>query len=282
MLFQLRNVGPKIGEIQRLLKQEGFFDYPINNTFDEYTKSQVEYFQSTHNNKDKKMLDIDGKVGNETWWALNHASGEYQTLHIIDNALKINSNLKLLPGKLTPMRMAVGEIAFREYNFKVKEEPNGSNWGNRIPLYGGRPGWAWCLLFALFCEREGGAEIPKRDGTNKIFASCWQFYKYAKTQKNWVYPISSKDPRARLPMNIVLWLHSGGKGHAGIAMGFNKNLETFNTIEGNKGNRLAFVERNTKSKDLTCMINPFPDEEQPFDFERKLIKAKSGEGGNTR
>lgn len=67
--------GDIVGKIQELLVSKGYKDISkdgtVDNSFGERTKKMVEKFQSTNG------LKVDGVVGKDTWWRLNHRSAIY-------------------------------------------------------------------------------------------------------------------------------------------------------------------------------------------------------------
>jgi len=283
-ILRFGDKGEEVKRVQEILKQQGFFKGEPLGNFQSLTLAAVKYFQSTHIGPDGKFLEIDGIVGSDTWWALDHPSVKEQR----------NFIEPCIPDGLSPMRKKALEIALIERGKGVHEVPDGSNWGPEIKKYGGSPGWAWCCLFATWCYRQAGMFNIKEPST-------YDFWKLAE-KNGWFYPLDSKDPRAYIPGNAFLIQHKGPKGnwtHTGhialiarVAFGGEcapnvvspapSQAMKFNTVAGNEGNRVKFGIRTIKCKDLVGFINPFPEEEQPLDFERGIIQAQSVERATTR
>jgi len=262
--------GEEVKRLQEILQRQGFFKGSPRGNFQSLTLAAVKYFQSTHIGPDGKFLKIDGVVGPNSWWALEHPSGKNQR-NFIEPAI---------PDGLSPMRKKVIETALLEHKKGVHEAPNGSNWGPEIKKYGGSPGWAWCCLFATWCYRQAEVLYIKEPST----------YKFWKTtdQKGWFYPLGSKDPLAYIPGNAFLIQHKGPKGnwthtgHIGLIARVSEKNDQFNTVAGNEGNRVKFGIRTVKCRELVGFINPFPEDEQPTGFEHGIIQASNVEGATTR
>jgi hypothetical protein len=260
-MLKFGDSGVEVIKLQKILKSQGFFGGATMGNFKVLTEAAVKYFQSTHLGEDGQFLDADGVVGPKTWWALRNPHGAAQKSNLPPH----------IPKDLTPMRQAVLKAALAEHTSGVHEVPNGSNWGDGVTKYGGRPGWAWCCGFVTYCWREG-CVIRFRQ------FSTWSLWQRAK-KEGWFFPLDSKNSRAIIPGNALLFQHkkrSGAwtrTGHIALIARTNKDGRTFNTIGGNEGNRVKFGVRTIQSKDLIGFINPFPDDEQPLKYERGTIKA---------
>jgi peptidoglycan hydrolase-like protein with peptidoglycan-binding domain len=68
--------------LQSLLQSQGYFAASVLGHFQEKTRQAVIYFQQTHRGPDSQPLEVDGKVGDDTWWALYHPSGAPQKSNI--------------------------------------------------------------------------------------------------------------------------------------------------------------------------------------------------------
>jgi hypothetical protein len=266
--LSLGSRSPDVKRLETILAAEGFFTYPPDDVFSEYTFEAVKLFQTKHIGPDGQYLEPDGIVGPKTWWALEHPTGADQ---------KNNLQFVYTDG-LTPLRNKVIQLARAEYLKNVHEIPNGSNLSPDIRRYGGRGG-PWCCTFTTYIFRSAGV-IGFQE------ASTWAFWKLAE-KRGWFYPINSTDPKAFIPGNSFLWQHKtalGGHwtrtGHISIIVGANPNGWLFYTIGGNEGNRVKLGSRDIRhSADLIGIINPFPPDEQPLDFKRIVInKAGNVEG----
>ncbi|WDP84463.1 MAG: peptidoglycan-binding protein [Desulfobacter sp.] len=74
---------PDVIRVQTLLSANGYFKnrIPEHGIFELITFENVQLFQLQHVDKNGAPLTPDGVVGPKTWWALSHASGEFQKNH---------------------------------------------------------------------------------------------------------------------------------------------------------------------------------------------------------
>ena len=109
--------------LQHVMKHHGFFEKgtPKGN-FLSLTEEAVRYFQMTHLGPDGVNLEVDGQVGNDTWWALIHPSGSKQVTGIKGRA----------PKKVPADRRKLLAIAKKEHTAGTKEIPDGSNTGDGV------------------------------------------------------------------------------------------------------------------------------------------------------
>jgi hypothetical protein len=270
-LLQFGDSGDDVIEVQRILKEQGFFDGALYGNYRELTEAAVRYFQSTHIGPDGEYLEVDGIVGPATWWALKHPSGAPQRSFIDPR----------IPDGLSPLREDVLKLAFEEHRKRVHEEPDGSNWGPEIKKYGGRRGWAWCCLFVTWVWKRTGVVGIKQASTYRL----WQQAK----KNGWFHPIRTENAAAYIPGNALLWQYKRRDGswtrtgHISILARVDDDNREYNTVGGNEGNRVKFGKRSDRSKNLIGFINPFPENEQPHDFERgTLNRAGKVEGSSTR
>ena len=63
--------GPAITELQNILRELDY-DILVTGIFDTPTYNAVKNFQSRHLDKHNVPLDVDGKVGDLTFWAMTH------------------------------------------------------------------------------------------------------------------------------------------------------------------------------------------------------------------
>ncbi len=75
--------GKRVSELQKLLVQRG---YPadVNGVFDTRTYQSVRAFQSQNMDQHGQPLVVDGKVGELSWWSLNHPKPYIETPSAID------------------------------------------------------------------------------------------------------------------------------------------------------------------------------------------------------
>jgi len=273
-IYKLGDRSPKIGELQSRLINAGFAIPNLIPTL--YTPEMVDVvkdFQDKHVNAKGKWLDVDGDIGEETIWALYHNSGEAQKTHLINAMVgpnKVPSNM--IPQGLTTRREVAIRFAIQDHIIGVHEIPDGGNRGGGINKYG-HPGWQWCLGAALYWIRQAGIYVPDIWG-------CRKFWNWA-NERGLAYPVNSPDVLARIPANIAIIIH-GSTGHAMLAIGFSKDLTQFNTIAGNEGNGVRLRLRSNNTPNLKGFVNLFPSDEQPINFERKIInKALQSEPKTT-
>lgn len=267
--LRYKNTGAQVKKLQRILKKHGYFMGSIGGNFLKLTRDAVVRFQMTHIGPDGKSLEVDGVVGANTWWALENPTGEPQRSGISP----------LIPRRLTPLRLKVLTIAAAEHQRGVKEVPNGSNWGDGVTKYGGRKGWAWCCLFVSWVYREAEGSYPfgkKETGTYR----AWQYSK-----KHGFYIKNNGSDNKPIPGDMFLMQYKKGnswtqKGHIGFVL--RTGPKGFNTIEGNSSNRVKNGSRPYSQSSLIGWINPYPEDEQPRDFEKGLIKGENVNGGSTR
>jgi len=142
--------GPAIEKIQQQLIEQGFvvgID-SADHVFGRDTYNAITMFQACHLGRDGRPLKVDGLVGPETTWALEHPSSSDQAPPV-DQSI-IDQVVPGLAGKAL-------QIGLEELRRGVKEKPDGSNRGERIDLYtgckadAGVKGPAWCAYFVSWC-----------------------------------------------------------------------------------------------------------------------------------
>ena len=117
--------------------------------FGEATHTAVTMFQETHLGPDRRFLDVDGIVGPNTWWALDHSTGHAQKSYI----------QPIIPEGLSEERTSFLQIPLHEHAIGIKEEPSGSNWSESpeggIAKYKPEgPPAAWCCRFFHWCTEQ--------------------------------------------------------------------------------------------------------------------------------
>jgi len=280
IMLKMGDQGQGVLELQRILRAQGFYGGELNGAFDEATLEAIKHFQTTHIGAGGDFLAADGVVGPETEWAIAHPGGDAQKSNLINDLWKQETPQPPIPAGLTPARAGALRYAFSEHKAGVHETPDGSNWGGGIQKYGGRPGWSWCCLFVTWCWRQARVVDFSEPGTYNLLKRA--------EAKGWFYPLDSTDPRARIPGNALLWQHGDRTGHISLIARVGERSRPagapmqYNTIGGNEGNRVKFGIRDERSHGLVGFINPFGPDEQPPDFERGIIAAKSVEGLKTR
>lgn len=71
-LLTIRSHGKDVRELTQLLVERGYLTISTT-VFDSRIRAVVEEFQARHVDTRGHPLQVDGKVGDFTWWALKHA-----------------------------------------------------------------------------------------------------------------------------------------------------------------------------------------------------------------
>jgi hypothetical protein len=265
--LKVGSLGYGVGLLKLTLADQGF--WPKAHTGPEFTpklKQAVEYFQSTHLGRDGEPLTVDGKVGDETRWALKHPTGKAQRSGIPNDQI---------PEGLSNDRRWLLEVALGEHG--IKEKPNGSNRGSGprggvdkyLPAWckkedGKGPAWCcFCVSWVLY-EHFGYHPLGRRHG------SCKKAWEAAKKQKMHI-PIDRPGFSSFrvMPGDAFVMLRRNGTGHIGFVYRVCSTGQKINTIEGNCGNRVKIGRRDIYKAPMHGFINFFGD--APSSFEKGLL-----------
>jgi len=256
---------------QSLLRSQGSYSGRVDGYFGSQTTSGTRYFQMTHIGPDGEPLEVDGIVGKNTWWAGENASGEPQRNHIKPRT----------PKGLPEGRKKVLEVAKEEHRKGTKEIPDGSNWGDGVTkiLKGLHPA-PWCCHFVWWVWKEvfGSYLWGKRHG------HCMTAWRVAKS-KGCAFPKKKYSP---IPGDFFLMLYKNkhgnytGSGHIGFVLSVSPDGNSFNTIEGNSGNRVKVGKRKLSQSTLVGFINPYGDADQDIKFDKVLLVADDTANSSTR
>ena len=225
------NQGPAVIELQNILRELDY-NIPITSVFDTATYNAVRNFQSRHLNKHNEPLEIDGEVGDITWWALQNPRSIVQGGAIDYGVMPLDEM-----GGSAIGRMAL-QFAINELNAGAGEE-GGNNKGPWIKKYlqptGLAEGNSWCAAFISWCflQAAGG---DKRNMPFKYTAGARNIYNQLK-QKGLIYNAGNIQP---LPGDIVTWWRvsmASGFGHIAITHHFKDGF--LYTVEGNKAANVA-------------------------------------------
>jgi len=269
-ILKLGSYGDDVKEVQRLLQQHGYYlEHQIDGDYGRNTASAVQEFQGGRLNSRGELLEPDGEVGGETWWALNHGSGLEQRSHIDP----------LIPEGLTPKRQKVLDFIADKYRTGVHEIPDGSNGGDGVDDITG--GWkvAWCAITMWWAFKNALGIEPWGDKGQS--AAVRNIYKAAVANGTF----KEKGKYSPRPGDVFIMLYKDkngnytGKGHTGIVLQVSHDGTVFVTFEGNAGNRLACKSRKVSQETLVGFVNPFPVEEQTNNWKRGVMKAGSGATG---
>lgn len=260
-----------VKRVKKILSEHGYWNLPVTSPlFGPRLTDAVVYFQQTHQNEQGRPCGVDGKVGPETWWALENPDGPAQ-----------RSNLSpKIPSGITEGRRKILETALGYHG--VREQPNGSNRGPEVDTF--LPRWwlnkngpkakgpAWCCFFMSACNKEAldSFALGRRHG------SCQAASKDAKRLGIWKPNDGSYTPQ---PGDAFVMLKGNGKGHIGWVLRVSEDGSAINTCEGNCGNRVKVGMRDTDER-IAGYIQIVPA--GPAGFERGLIEAPNVGGAGTR
>lgn len=260
--------GDAVRKLQQLLRENGHWASLI--VVERYTAelaAAVSYFQQTHQGPDKKPLKVDGVVGDGTWWALEHASGDDQRSFIAGK----------IPNGLSDKRKRVLEVALSQHD--VREQPNGSNRGPGVDKYlpdfmlKDTPGPAWCCFFFSWVSKEAAGD---RYPMGQRYGSCVQVANAAKKLKMWFPNDGKYVPR---PGDAFVMLYQGeraGHGHIGYVLRVDPPTGRFNTCEGNCGNRVKVGLRDYDADPrIAGFINFYGDSGTPTTYETGVFEAQN-------
>lgn len=243
---------PYVAELQRLLRENGYggADLATDGVFNEATRRQVEIFQAQHIDQSGKPLKVDGVVGEKTWWALLHPSGDAQRNYLPTPSVS----------GLTPTRKALMDLLVAEHRHDVKEVPDGTNRGPRIDQYWGNSGLIgqpWCCAFVSWALFQTLQSYPiggiHHTGVQRMWVTAREQHQ------------TTLEPK---PGDIFVQLFRGGQGHTGFVVCVSADGKTIYTCEGNAGNRLKLGRRPASTIDgfidclqdgQTASFSPCPD-----------------------
>lgn len=271
ILLQRGDKGDDVRKVQELLKKQGwFFDGEPRGNFGPLTEHAVLDFQHAHLNEEGEWLEADGVVGDETMWALLNPSGDAQRSFIEAS----------LPAGLCDVRKRQLEVALSYWQEGVHEIPDGSNHGDGVDQfitgYGSVP---WCMLFVSHCDQEanGSWAIKRREaGTYRAWKKSSELGIY--------FP---KDVYEPMPGDWFLMQYRRsdgsykGTGHVGFVLRVSEDGLSFQTVEGNCGNRVAVKTRKISQATLIGFVNRWGVKGE-CDYERGLCPRMSEEATGTR
>jgi peptidoglycan hydrolase-like protein with peptidoglycan-binding domain len=211
--------GPQVVELQNLLNAAGSQPRLIaDGDFGSLTDQSLRYFQSRHTDQSGRPLEVDGEVGDRTWWALRSKGG---------SGVPASPPKQEVGGSLGKQiaRLALGEAQ------KGVREVGGKNTGPDVRKYQratglGGTGWAWCAAFVTWCYESAGL----------VLRSAWGFSGVADLE-SWGRKTGKWKPRIPgyvAPTGaIVIFKFS----HTAIVISGDKSADI--TVEGNtsSGNR---------------------------------------------
>lgn len=253
-MLRLGSRGSQVEVLHQLLVEQGFDpgedEWSDPRTFGSETEDAVRQFQAAHSGRNQHPLVVDGVVGANTWWSLEHPSGSYQ-----------DPPRGLVPRSrpLNVVAEAALAAALREHELGVREEPDGSNRGSRVDLYTGMAGKGyapdfrgppWCAYFVSWCffHAPGGSPFGRQGSAQSIVHYC------SKHVPKSVYPdeltaalrsnrLGTRDLENVRDGDVGVIVTGPGKGHATIVLSVDRSAGVVWTVEGNSGNAVRVRRR---------------------------------------
>lgn len=252
---------PRVAALQRLLQSQGFYEYRVDGNFGPITEEALRAFQTTHVGPDRNFLKSTGVLDKATWWALNNPSGTMQ-----------RSNLNpRIPVGLEGERLKLVELALQEHAAGVREDPDGSNWGDGVKKYleGVGPAY-WCAYFVSWLYKQVTGKWPygKRIGAVREFWAEALKAGTAITLESGVLPEPGD-------LGVYLYTNSKGQrtglGHIFVVTSVSPDGKRNNSVGGNEGNRVKYGVRSRRELNLVGYIRLFPALSKPA--QRLLVTA---------
>jgi hypothetical protein len=249
--------GTEVASIVKLLTMRGCTPRPPVTSseprFGRAVENMVLYFQMTHQGHDGKWLDVDGVVGKDTWWALNNATGQAQSSFLEAG----------IPKGISGERSVLLETAVREHG--VREDSNRPNRGSEVDKYlprevvvsASNAGPPWCCYFVSWVLRE----VFGKHLLGRPVASVHTAWQHAVQRNRW----EPKEGRGPTPGDAFIILHKDPSqgwctGHIGFVLQVTCNGKSYNTVEGNCGNRVKIGRRDLGDPLLRGFINMIGDQ----------------------
>lgn len=270
-LLFLGSVDAALGVLVERLRAQGFWSVAPPSRFDTQLEAAVKHFQESHLGPDGVFLQVDGVVGERTWWALDNPSGAAQRSAILPS----------IPAGLGPKRTRILQVALDEHARGVAEDPDGSNRGPLLDKYlpewarTGARGPAWCCYFYSWVVKEALSVYPL--GVPE--GSCAKARVRAVRRGLWTPKTVRRD--RPLPGDAFVFDHGGGHGHIGFVLRVSADGSQINTVEGNAGNRVKVGLRDLSEAALVGFIDNVPTESSTT-FERGLSSLPRLAGETTR
>jgi len=137
--------GAAVTELQNILRELDY-NIPVTGIFDTATYKAVRNFQSRHLDKHNIPLEVDGEVGEITWWALQNPRSKVQGGAIDYGVIPAPSF-----GGSTIGRPAL-QFAIEELNAGAGEVNYNGPWVKKyLQPVGLSEGNSWCAAFISWC-----------------------------------------------------------------------------------------------------------------------------------
>ncbi|WP_051079159.1 CHAP domain-containing protein [Methyloversatilis thermotolerans] len=192
---------------------------PDSPDFGPKMKQTVKLFQMRHVDGSGRPLKVDGEVGALTWQALFGA-----------NAVPASGRAS------SALLKSVLDLAGREADRAVREQPRNSNRGPEVEAYLERAGVAagnpWCCAFVYWNFDEAAKKLRR---ANPMFRTAHCLTHWNRAVSAGAQRITRKeaiDDPARVRAGMIFIMdHGGGAGHTGLVERVEGGL--IHTIEGN-------------------------------------------------
>lgn len=218
----------EVVELQTLLTACG---YPVaaSGSFDTPTYNAVRAFQAQNLDQHGQPLVVDGKVGELSWWSLNHPKPVITPPSAVDyTEMPADSAGGSKIGRAA-LRAAIGELTAGAC------EVGGNNCGPWVKKYLDpahvAEGNSWCASFVSWCFLQASGGNP----VNMPFPYCPGARALLQEFKGKAWAQAPQSSYAPLPGDIVVWWRvqaQGWQGHVGLVHQLKDGM--LYTIEGNR------------------------------------------------
>jgi cell wall-associated NlpC family hydrolase len=203
--------------IQKRLTENGLGKFEGTGSFGLKTKNAVKLFQATHRDQNGNPLEVDGKIGSLSWYALFPEA----MIPVVDTS----ANALLTEA----LRIAATQLG-------IMEVPPGSNKGPEVNEYlastGVPPGNFWCAAFVFWCFKRAAENLGR---SNPLVVTAHVMTHWNKTKgKKIVSADAINNPSLVKPGSIFIMNTGGSSGHTGIIEKVEGGF--IHTIEGNSNN----------------------------------------------
>lgn len=217
--------------IQQKLNEAGLGPFELTGNYGPKTTQAIRLYQATHRDQHGLPLEIDGKVGSLTWYALFGA-----------NSITLNNE---------PASALLTEVInIAQSQIGVMEVPAGSNCGPEVEAYqasvGIGAGTFWCAAFVYWCFQQAAENIGKR---NPVFKTGHCMTHWRDTPGKKIVAAEAVNKTSLVKPGHIFIINTGGShGHTGLVEKVEGGF--IQTIEGNTdptgGSNGIGVFRNTR------------------------------------
>lgn len=259
--------------LQTCLNSQGYH-MPVTGKYDKATIGAVHDFQAAHLAPTGAFLTVDGDVGADTWWALQNPSGAAQK----------SGYDPIIPKGLSATRRGILNAALKDWRKGVHEIPDGANWGGGVERYlqGIGPAY-WCCAAVSTWVKDATQSYPFGE---RVLA-CARLWELGGNKGQRVDKHTTPVPGDAF---VLLFKNARGQltgsGHTGLVLSVSADGESFNTIEGNAGNRVKVGLRSCEEGVLVGFVDLVGDRKDVLGkFARGLLSKTdqvASSAGGTR